>query len=305
MFSKIKSILKNFSKQLSDVALYKTISEKDLEEFSNKILTDLVEADVAYDVAEIVVESFRRNLRGQKILRGINTEEYMSSVLYKSLYEILSRGVAPDFLETVKGIVANGDVAKIVFMGINGVGKTTTIAKIAYMLKQNSVKSVIAAADTFRAGAQEQLRKHCEKLELPFIGGRYGVDPAAVAFDGVVYAKKNRYGVVLIDTAGRMHVDVDLMNELRKIVSVVKPHLKILIVDALTGNDSIEQVRRFDEAVGVDGVILTKVDADASGGAALSVIVGIGKPILYLGVGQSYDDLIRYDPDVILKLLLR
>ena len=285
--------------------MYKTISEKDVEEFCNKILTELIEADVAYDVAERIVETIKNNLAGQKIHRGSNVEEYMDGILYKSLYNILSSGVTRNFLEAVKDIVTRDGVAKIMFMGINGVGKTTTIAKVAYTLKQSGLKSVIVGADTFRAGAQEQLKKHCERLGLPFIGGKYGADPAAVAFDGVVYAQKNRYHVVLIDTAGRMHIDVDLMNELRKMVNVIKPHMKILIVDALTGNDAIEQARKFDEAVGVDAAILTKVDADASGGAALSVIMGIGKPILYLGVGQGYDDLLGYDPDAILKMLLR
>lgn len=305
MFSKIKNIFKSFTKQISDTIMYKTISEKDVEEFCNKIFTELIEADVAYDVAERIVETIKNNLAGQKIPRGSNVEEYMDGILYKSLYNILSSGVTRNFLEAVKDIVTRDGVAKIMFMGINGVGKTTTIAKVAYTLKQSGLKSVIVGADTFRAGAQEQLKKHCEKLGLPFIGGRYGADPAAVAFDGVVYAQKNRYHVVLIDTAGRMHIDVDLMNELRKIVNVIKPHMKILIVDALTGNDAIEQARKFDEAVGVDAAILTKVDADASGGAALSVIMGIGKPILYLGVGQGYDDLLGYDPDAILKMLLR
>ncbi|MEM4515377.1 MAG: signal recognition particle-docking protein FtsY [Ignisphaera sp.] len=305
MFSKIKNIFKSFTKQISDTIMYKTISEKDVEEFCNKILTELIEADVAYDVAERIVETIKNNLAGQKIHRGSNVEEYMDGILYKSLYNILSSGVTRNFLEAVKDIVTRDGVAKIMFMGINGVGKTTTIAKVAYTLKQSGLKSVIVGADTFRAGAQEQLKKHCERLGLPFIGGKYGADPAAVAFDGVVYAQKNRYHVVLIDTAGRMHIDVDLMNELRKMVNVIKPHMKILIVDALTGNDAIEQARKFDEAVGVDAAILTKVDADASGGAALSVIMGIGKPILYLGVGQGYDDLLGYDPDAILKMLLR
>lgn len=305
MFSKLKNIFKNFTKQISDAIAYKTIDEKDVEEFCDRVFIDLIEADVAYDVAESIVETIKKNLSGQKIHRGSDVEGYMDRVLYKSLYDILSKGSSIDLLETVKSVVVKDRVAKIMFMGINGVGKTTTIAKIAYLFKQNNIKSVVIAADTFRAGAQEQLRKHCERLGLPFIGGRYGADPASVAFDGVVYALRNNYSAALIDTAGRMHIDIDLMNELRKIANVVKPHIKILIVDALTGNDAIEQARRFDEAIGVDGVILTKVDADASGGAALSVIMGVGKPILYLGVGQSYDDLIRYEPDAILKMLLR
>ena len=192
----------------------------------------------------------------------------------------------------------------IVFLGVNGVGKTTTMAKVAYLLKQHKLSVVFVAADTFRAGAQEQLRIHAKNLNIPIITGKYGADPAAVALDGVNFARANKIDVVLIDTAGRMHTDIDLMNELRKIVRVVKPNIKLLVIDALTGNDALEQAKFFDEAVGIDAVILTKVDADVKGGPALTTIIGVNKPILYLGVGQKYQDLEPYDPKKFIDKIL-
>ena len=185
---------------------------------------------------------------------------------------------------------------RIVFFGVNGVGKTTTIAKFAYMFRRNGITPVIAAADTYRAGAQEQLRRHAEKLGVPFIGGRYGADPASVVYDAIEYARARGYRVILADTAGRMHTDRDLMEELRKITRVAKPDYRALVVDALTGNDAVEQARFFDGAVGIDFIVLTKVDADVKGGTALSVAAVTGKPILFVGTGQRYEDLELFDP---------
>jgi len=300
MFAKIRNLMKSLAKSLSESLRYKTLSEKDLEDLLNDFLLKLVEADVAYDVAEKLCEELKKSLVGLKVPRGVDVEEYAWNEIKNSILRILEKGRSDIDIVT---LAKQRKPLKIVFMGVNGVGKTTTIAKVAYLLKKNGLKPVIVAADTFRAAAQEQLRKHSQALDVPFIGGKYGSDPAAVAYDGVSYASKRRLDAVLIDTAGRMHVDVDLMNELRKIVRVVKPDLKILILDALTGNDAVEQARAFESAVGVDAVILTKVDADAKGGAALSSILSIEKPILYLGVGQRYEDLIPYDPSYVLKLI--
>ncbi|HDN75728.1 MAG TPA: signal recognition particle-docking protein FtsY [Acidilobales archaeon] len=232
---------------------------------------------------------------------GSEIRERVIGKVRNAIYSILSKGVyGKDIIELVE---KGPKPYVVVFLGVNGVGKTTTIAKIAYRLKTKGLKSVVVAADTFRAGAQEQLAIHAKRLGLPFIKGKYGADPAAVAKDGVIYATKHLLDAVLIDTAGRMHTDVDLMNELRKVVRVVKPHLKILVLDALTGNDAIEQAKWFDKAVGVDAVILTKLDADAKGGSALSIILTLSKPIIYVGVGQKYEDLRPYDPAEILNKL--
>jgi len=300
LFKKLKELFRSFTSQIVDAIRYRTLSTEEVDRLSEELMLQLVEADVAYDAAEVIVNKLREKLLNTKIPRGEDAERFTFNLLKETLREILERGAAN--IDLLK-LVSEYKPLKLVFMGVNGVGKTTTIAKVAYMLKNHGLKPVIVAADTFRAAAQEQLKKHSENLGLPFIGGKYGADPAAVAFDGVIYAQKRGLDAVLIDTAGRMHVDVDLMNELRKVVRVVRPDLKILILDALTGNDAIEQAKAFHNAVGVDAVILTKVDADVKGGTALSVILGIDRPVLYLGVGQKYEDLVPYDPELILKLL--
>uniref|UniRef100_A0A7C2V8L0 Signal recognition particle receptor FtsY n=1 Tax=Ignisphaera aggregans TaxID=334771 RepID=A0A7C2V8L0_9CREN len=305
MLSKLRETFRSFTKRVVDVLKYRELSEDEINRFCDSLFLELVEADVAVDVAQIIVDTLKQKMCEVKIPRGVDAQDHVLNIAKETIACLLSRGVAKNFLEIVKEIAVKAKPVKIVFVGVNGVGKTTTIAKVAYKLVKNSLKPVIVAADTFRAGAQEQLKKHSANLGIPFIGGKYGSDPASVAFDGINYARRNGLDVVLIDTAGRMHVDVDLMNELKKIVRVVNPHMKVLVVDALTGNDAIEQAKFFDEAVGVDGVILTKVDADVKGGAALSVIVGIGKPIYYIGIGQEYDDLIEYEPDIILDRLFR
>ncbi|MDK6028528.1 signal recognition particle-docking protein FtsY [Ignisphaera sp. 4213-co] len=305
MFSKIKKVLQDFAQQISEAILYRTLSEKEIDEYCNNLFIQLIESDVAYDVAEKIVNEIKQQLMGKKIRRGDDAKNYIDTAVEKSLEEMLKGVGTFKLMNFVKSVLAKEKPVKIMFMGVNGVGKTTTIAKIAHILKTNGFKVVVAAADTFRAGAQEQLKKHAERIGVTFIGGRYGSDPAAIAFDAIVYAQKNNFDVVLIDTAGRMHVDIDLMNELRKVARVVKPHLKLLVLDALTGNDALEQLKGFEEAVGVDVVVLTKVDADANGGAALTTIIGVGKPIAYLGVGQGYNDLIEYDPAIVLKMLFR
>ena len=302
MFNKVRGVLSKLGRKLSEVVSLKELSNSDFEEIFNDIEIELLESDVALDAVEVLKERLRSELVGIKVPRfGRGAYEEVKERIKRAILSILSKGVfGKDVVELVK---LGPKPYVIVFMGVNGVGKTTTIAKVAYKLKINGLKSVIVAADTFRAGAQEQLAIHAERLGLPFIRGKYGVDPAAVAKDGVIFASKHFIDVVLIDTAGRMHTDTDLMNEIKKVVRVVKPHLKILILDALTGNDAIEQAKWFDNAVGVDAVILTKLDADAKGGSALSIILTVGKPIMYVGTGQKYEDLELYDPHKILNKL--
>jgi fused signal recognition particle receptor len=189
-------------------------------------------------------------------------------------------------------------------MGINGTGKTTTIAKTAYFLLKKGYTVVLACSDTFRAGAIEQLEEHAKKVGVKVIKHKYGSDPAAAAFDAVNYARSKGINVVLIDTAGRMQTNRNLLDEMKKIARVAQPDLKILVVDALTANDAVEQSKVFNEAVGVDAVILTKLDADARGGAALSIAYTIKKPILFLGVGQKYEDLTIFNASFILDKLI-
>ncbi len=302
MFGKIKEALSGLTQRLGEAVTKKELTEKDIDEAFDEIQIALLEGDVAYEAAEELRELLKKELVGLKVSRLGKGQEEVRKRIAKVISELLSKGV---YKEDIIDLVKKGPKPYIVvFMGVNGVGKTTTIAKIAYRLKKHGFKPVIVAADTFRAGAQEQLELHASRLKLPFIKGKYGADPAAVAKDGVLHAESVGLDAVLIDTAGRMHTDRNLMEEIRKVVRVVKPHLKILVLDALTGNDAIQQAKWFDEAVGVDAVILTKLDADAKGGSALSVILSINKPIMYVGVGQEYEDLRPYDPNEILNKLL-
>ena len=191
----------------------------------------------------------------------------------------------------------------IIFFGINGAGKTTTIAKVANLILKNKLKCLLVAADTFRAAAIQQLEEHGKKLGVKVVRQDYGSDPAAVAFDGVKSAKAKGIDVVLIDTAGRQHSNENLMEEMKKIVRVIKPDMKLFIGESITGNDCIEQVKKFNEIVKIDGIILSKADIDEKGGTALSVSYVSGKPILYFGVGQKYEDLKAFDKDYVLKNL--
>ncbi len=296
VFNRLKKALKKFVDNVSEVVATKTLSEEDLEPILEELVISLAESDVAFEVAEEIAENLKKRLVGSKVPRFKEPREVVLRALEETLVEILSRGYRRlDLVEEARSRSPSNPL-KIVFLGVNGVGKTTTIAKFAYMFRRSGVTPVIVAADTFRAGAQEQLRRHAEKLGVPFIGGRYGADPASVVYDGIEYARARGYRVVLADTAGRMHTDADLMEELRKIVRVAKPDYKALVVDALTGNDAVEQAKFFDEAVGIDFIVLTKVDADVKGGTAISVAAATGKPILFVGTGQSYEDLEPFEP---------
>ena len=289
---------------IPEAIVTRTISEKDIEPLLEDLVMELAEADVAFEVAEEIAERLREKLVGARIPRTAKVRDYVLRALRETLVEVLSRGYREIDLVAEAKARSPSNPLRLVFFGVNGVGKTTTIAKFAYMFRRSGVTPVIVAADTYRAGAQEQLRRHAEKLGTPFIGGRYGVDPAALVYDGIEYAKARGYRVVLVDTAGRMHTDRDLMEELRKIVRVAKPDYKVLVVDALTGNDAVEQARFFDEAVGIDFIVLTKVDADVKGGTAISVAAVTGKPILFMGVGQGYEDLEPFKPERYVEKLL-
>jgi len=307
LFKSIKKALGSITAELTDRLeqglLYRRLTESDLSGILDEFLISLVESEVAYEVAEDIVTRLKSKLEGMQVKRGTRVREVVRDALKEVLLETLGRH-REDLAETVSKHYRPGDPYKIVFVGVNGVGKTTTIAKVAYRIKSMGLTPLIAAADTFRAGAQEQLSYHASRLGVPILKGRYGSDPASVAFDAVEHARSRGYACTLIDTAGRMHVDRDLMDELRKIVRVVKPHEIILVVDALTGNDAAEQAREFNEGVGITGSIVTKVDADLKGGVTISVAAITKKPILYLGVGQRYEDLVPFNPQKFVDELL-
>ena len=278
----------------------KSISEDDVEDILFELELGLLEADVAMDVSSVVVESVKNDLVGQKIKRSSDIEEYTYKALKNAVAKIINIE-GKSMTELLEEKVAQGEPLVVMLVGINGTGKTTTIGKLSNYYIKKGYTPVIAASDTFRAGAIEQVQYHADNLGVKLIKHEKGSDPAAVAFDAVQHARAKGKELVLIDTAGRMQTNTNLMDEMKKIRRVSKPDLVVFVGDALTGNDATEQARKFNEAIDIDGVILTKADADSKGGAALSIGYIIQKPILFLGMGQSYDDIKEYDPDWMLE----
>ncbi|ADT83480.1 signal recognition particle-docking protein FtsY [Thermococcus barophilus] len=289
MFGKLKEKLSSFVDKVAQTE----IKEKDVEEALWDLELELLEADVALEVVEELKEKIKQQLVGQKVKIGTDKKKIVEDAVRKAVLEVLTPERKINLLEMIKAKKEKPFV--IVFVGFNGSGKTTTIAKLAHWLKKHGLSSVIAASDTFRAGAIEQVEEHARRVGVKVIKHRYGADPAAVAYDAIQHAKARGVDVVLVDTAGRNELNRNLMDEMKKIVRVTKPDLVIFVGDALAGNAIIEQARQFNEAVKIDGVILTKLDADARGGAALSISHAIGAPILFVGIGQGYDDLKEFD----------
>lgn len=281
----------------------KELTLGDIEDIIWDLQVGLLESDVAVPVADRIIERVKAGLVGRKL--GVRDDPKMMAdeVLRQAILEVLTTEKGADLAEVIKAKRAKGEPAVIVFVGINGTGKTTSIAKIARYLMGRGYKVVLAAADTFRAAGIEQLEIHAERVGVEVIKQRRGADAAAVAYDAIAHAKARGIDVVLVDTAGRMQTEVNLMDEMKKIVRVAKPDMIIFVGDALTGNDAVEQARTFDQAVGISGSVLCKMDADARGGAALSITHVTGKPILFLGTGQGYDDLVEFKPDIILNAL--
>jgi len=282
---------------------HKTISEKDIDDILFELEMALLEGDVAMDVAEQIINSVKVDLVGRKIKRRNDVDDFTKEALKKAISHILDIE-GKDITSLIEEAKKTDEPLKIMFVGINGTGKTTTIAKISTYFIQKGYTPVIAAADTFRAGAIEQLTHHADKLHVKIIKHKKGADPAAVAYDAVEHARAKGKELVLIDTAGRMQTNINLMDEMKKIKRVIKPNLIIYVGDALTGNDSVEQAQKFNDAVGIDGIILTKADADAKGGAALSIGYVIQKPILFLGTGQSYSDIIEFKPEWMVEQII-
>lgn len=280
----------------------KTISEKHLDDILWELEMGLLEGDVAMEVASAVVDSVKDDLVGRKIKRSNDITEYTYNALRNAVAEIIDIP-GKSMTEMIEAKKAQGEPFVVMFVGINGTGKTTTIGKLANYYLKKGYTPVIAAADTFRAGAIEQVNYHADKVGVKLIKHQKGSDPAAVAFDAVEHAKAQGKELVLIDTAGRMQTNTNLMDEMKKIKRVAKPDLVVFVGDALTGNDATQQASKFNEAIDLDGVILTKADADSKGGASLSIGYVIKKPILFLGMGQGYDDIKEYDADWMLNQL--
>ncbi len=299
MLENIKEGLSTYINKLSK----KTLTDKKTETPLQELELILLQNDVALEVAEKICELVKKNLEGEIVGRFKSTKTLVKFALKESISELLN--VEPiNLLTEIGKINSQGRPYIICFLGVNGTGKTTTIAKIGTYLKKNNLRCVAAASDTFRAGAIEQLLTHMDNVGIKVIKHEYKSDPASVAYDAVEHATAKRINVVLIDTSGRQVSNKNLMNEMKKIVRVVEPHLILFIGDSLAGNDALQQAKKFDEEIGIDAFILTKLDADAKGGAALSIIFETKKPILAVGIGQGYNDLELFDANMFLERIL-
>lgn len=280
----MSEVVGDSGRKLKDDALDDILGDLELE---------LLQADVALPVAEELTKNVRSFLSGKRVDRDFKLEEGINLAFRSAVKKVIA---SHEF--SLEEIVKTKDRPIVMmFVGINGTGKTTAIAKMAHRFHKDGYSCVLAAGDTFRAGAIEQLTLHSERLGCKIIKHQAGSDPAAVAYDAIEHARARKKDFVLIDTAGRMQTNKNLMDEMKKIRRVAKPDIVFFVGDSLAGSDAVEQARRFDEAIGIDAIILTKIDADAKGGAALSITDAIGKPVAYVSFGQGYDEFGRFDAD--------
>ncbi|MCJ8306113.1 MAG: signal recognition particle-docking protein FtsY [Nitrosopumilus sp.] len=296
MFEKLRSAFSDAAKSLGE----KELNEKDIESILFELEISLLESDVAGEVIDEIKSDLKEKLIGSKVNKH-EVEKFVKVSLISSISALFDAVEKVDLIEKINEKKKQGQPFLVLFVGINGTGKTTSLVKIAHLLQQAKFSIVIAAADTFRAGAIEQLREHTNRLNLKLVAQNYNSDPAAVARDAVLYAKSHKTDCVLIDTAGRMQTNENLMQQIAKITKVVNPDMKIFVGDSLAGNDTVNQAREFHKHVQFNASILTKSDADAKGGAALSIVKVTSTPIIYLGTGQEYPDLKPFSKETFLK----
>ncbi|TFG97447.1 signal recognition particle-docking protein FtsY [Candidatus Thorarchaeota archaeon] len=293
MFDKLRKAL--------DTAVTKTttreLSDKNLDDAVWQLQMILIQNDVAVEVAEQICELTKEKMMGTRAGRLENLGKLFKQAILDSVLEILTPEHPLDTLEFASSKKEKGEITTILFVGVNGTGKTTTLAKVANLFKKNGFSVVIAAGDTYRAGSIEQLEKHAERLGIRVIKQDYGADAAAIAFDAIAHAKAKHIDIVLIDSAGRMQSNKNLLDEMKKIARIANPDIKLFVGDALAGNDALSQAKEFHKAIGIDGSVLTKVDADPSGGAALSIAYVTGRPVVFIGVGQGYEDIEQFNPE--------
>jgi len=301
MFERLKYGLSSLVNKITTTEL----KAENLQPILSDFKLNLIENDVAVPVAERICEELEKRLSGLQIKRLEDKRKIVEQNLREVLLQIMCTNEKIDFLKAVEEKRKKKEPFVVLFVGINGTGKTTTIAKVAHLLNKKGYTAVLACSDTYRAGSIEQLETHAKRLGIKMIKHKYGADPAAVAYDAISHAKAHGIHAVLIDTAGRMQTNKNLMNELAKIKRVINPDLTILTVDALTGNDAVIQAEEFHKSVGIDATILTKVDADVKGGAALSVTYITRKPIIFVGTGQSYDALEEFKPEKFVEMIIR
>jgi len=301
MFDRLR---KGLSNAVSKIVVTELKAEK-LRPILDDFRFSLIENDVAVSVAYYITDELEKRLDGVQVKRISDRKDLVKDTLHQVLIEILTTKETINLIQLIEEKRKLKEPYIILFVGINGTGKTTSIAKVAKFLMKKGYSVVLAGSDTYRPGSIEQLEQHSKKLGVRMIKHDYGADPAAVAYDTISHAQSRGINVVLIDTAGRIQTDRNLMSELAKIKRVVSPDLTILVIDALIGNDAVLQAEEFHSSVTVDGSILTKVDADVKGGASLSVAHITGKPIIFIGVGQNYEDLEAFEPERFTNMILK
>jgi len=299
MFERLREKLDGFINRVSTTELKQENLRPILWEFKFALL----ENDVAVVVADYICEEIEKKLVGSQVKRLEDRRKIVKKTLQEVLLETL-KTPSIDLIEAVEKKKTANEPYVVLFVGIHGTGKTTSIAKFANFFLEHNYSVVLASGDTHRAGSIEQLEEHARRLGVRTIKHQYGADPAAVAFDAIQYAKARGINIVLIDTAGRMQTNRNLMQEMEKISRVIKPDLVLFVGDALAGNDAVTQAEEFNKFVHIDGSILTKVDADAKGGAAVSIAHVTKKPILFIGVGQRYEDLEFFNPEFFVDRIL-
>ena len=296
MFENLRDAFSSAAKSLGE----RELKEQDIEDVLFQLEISLLESDVATEVIDSIKSDLKKKLIGTKVNKK-DIEKFVKDSLIQTISSLFDSAGKIDIFSKITSKRASGQPYIILFVGINGTGKTTTLAKLAYLLQKSKFSVVVAAADTFRAGAIEQLKEHTSRLNLKIVAQNYGSDPAAVARDAVLYAKSHKIDCVLVDTAGRMQTSKNLMDQITKIINVVKPDFKIFVGDSLAGNDTVNQAKEFHKHTKFDAAILTKSDADARGGAALSIVKVTSTPVIYVGVGQEYKDLKTFDKELFLE----
>ncbi len=292
---------KRFFTKITETFTKFNLSEEKFEELFWDLEVVMLENNVAVEVIEKIKTDMKKELLAGKISRK-GVDELIMTTLRNSiidLFDVQGR----DLIAEIKKKNKTGKPYIITIIGVNGSGKTTSIAKLTHLFQKSGLSAVLAASDTFRAAAIQQLEEHATRLNTKLIKHDYHSDPAAVAFDAIKYAEAKNMNVVIVDTAGRLHSNTNLMRELEKVVRVCNPDIKIFVGESITGNDCVEQAKEFDRVAGIDAIILAKADIDEKGGAAISVSYVTGKPILYLGTGQTYDDLKVFDANIIIESL--
>ena len=301
MFEKLKSGFKGLVSKVTTTEL----KTENLTPILSDFKMSLAENDVAYQVADKICDELEKRLTGVSVKRLDDRKKIVEDNLRQVLLDVMLTNKRIDLLKLAEEKRQKKEPFTLMFVGINGTGKTTSIAKVAQFLRDKSFSVLLAAADTYRAGSIEQLEEHGKRLGMRVVKSIYGGDPAAVAYDAVSHAKAHGINIVLIDTAGRMQTNQNLMNELVKIKRVVSPDLTVFVVDTLIGNDAVMQAEEFNKSICIDATILTKVDADVKGGSALSVTYVTQRPILFIGVGQTYKDLELFNPEKFVNMILR